>query len=125
MVAHVLEAAGRTWGTRRPPRELGAGEAARIADGLARDLERLRGTELADVTPDDWRAAVELLRACLAAAAPLDESVALDASLRPEGLESIIRERGRAVLNEARLGLGARFAFDLLLATACARLLDT
>lgn len=125
LVAHLLEAAGRTLGTRRPPNELGADHAARLADGLARDLDRLRAAELADVSDEDWRTAVQLLRACLAAAAPLDENTALEASLRPESLEDLIRSRSGAVLTGARLGLGARFAFDLLLAAACARILDT
>ena len=81
--------------------ELAPAQVRRLVGRTADRLAELRRHEFAGLPDHEWRAAVEAVRDCLHAVAPIDLTFALDSDLEPRRMAAEIAARGAGTRNRS------------------------
>src|SRR5947207_4801326 len=103
--------------------ELAPAQVRRLVGRTADRLAELRRHEFAGLPDHEWRAAVEAVRDCLHAVAPIDLTFALDSDLEPRRMAAEIAARGAGTRAVALLGEGGRAAYGAMLLACCEQIL--
>jgi len=102
--------------------EVSAGQLRQAVERTRDRLADLRRSDLRDVTPYEWEAAVAAARSSLTGAG-IDLALVFDAELDPARLARIVETRGAATLERAGLDAGGTAVYHRIVGLTCEQLI--